>query len=578
MTPILLSIVIPTRNRCDLLLETLDALHRQSADAMSFEIRVVADGCTDGTAHAVRALAGTPTWRGRTLVCVERKWGGAAAARNAGLQSASGAIVLFLDDDIMADKDLVAEHIARHAAAPSTGTVVLGRLVSGAGRGTLHRQLNRWWEDHYHHLVDRPPGFIDFFTGNVSVPRDAALAADGFDQDLDYAEDIELGYRLAALGLPFVYAPEACGHAHNLKSARALLRDLYRVGQGCVRIYHKLPATLPALPLAAYGETTLRLRLARGLLLRLAENPVAARALDECFALWARSDLAWGARQMFELVRSYYFWRGVRSAVPDRAEWRRLTSPGVPILLYHSVTRAGAAQGDLYTVTTRRFAQQLALLKLLGYQVVPLDALVARWDAARLPSPRSVAITFDDGYRDNLDDAWPLLRRFAYPATIFVVSGMVGGRSVWDAGNVAGTRPLLDWEQLRRLDREGFRVAAHSVSHADLTVLDAEAVAGEIEGSRRDLEDRLGHSVELFAYPYGLVNGTLQAQAAQAGYKAALSVESGLNTLRTPRFVLRRIQMRGDDNLFMFLLKLWVGDDPLRRLSRWRRRPRGSAA
>ncbi|MEO6456993.1 MAG: polysaccharide deacetylase family protein [Chloroflexia bacterium] len=562
-----ISIVIPTKNRRDLLIQTLSALREQSADLQAYEIVVVSDGSTDGTAEVVAALAKSPEWSGRTLQCVQQAWGGAAAARNTGLENARGKLVLFVDDDIRAHKDLVSAHLARHAGAAQPEVVVLGRLVPQAGRGALHRQLALWWEGHYKRLAEKSPTFSALYTGNVSVPRDAAIRAGGFDPSIDYGEDIEFGYQLSLLGLPFVYAPEAMGRARNPKSSKGLLRDFCRIGQGCVRIYRKLPGALPELPLSAYGETNLRMRVARGLLLAAAEKRPLEWAIDKGFGAWASSNHGGEkARQMFELARSYYFWRGVRAEVPDKGEWSRLSSHGVSVLTYHSVEPAGTNPHDRYTVSSKRFTLQMALIKLLRYDVRSLQELVDDWRKGHLPPPRSVAITFDDGYTNNKTDAWSILRRFGYPATLFFVTGLAGKSSLWDKGIGKGPKSLLTWDELVELDRNSFRIEAHSVSHPDLEKIGPESLDFELNESRRQLEEKLGRKVELFAYPYGHFNDAAREQAEAAGYKAAFSVRHGLNTLRTDRFALKRVSVAGDDNLITFALKVWTGEDPFRYL------------
>ncbi len=547
---------------------------------------MVADGCTDGTPAAVRALAQSPGWArphpftsfaGGTsssqLRCAEQAWGGAAAARNRGLEAARGEIVLFLDDDCLASPGLVEAHLAAHDASHDGPRVVLGQIVPGKARSALASEIAEWWRRHNDRQIGGAADFMALFSGNVSVPRTIAIAAGGFDVQLPYGEDIEFGYRLQQRRLAFVYAPSARVEQRNPKSARALLKDFYRSGRSCINVYGKWPSTLPRLPLSAFGDTTLRLRVARGLLLATAENKLAERCIDRGFLVWAARPGHYARidRPLFELARSYYFWRGVRSAVPDRRAWRRFASPGVPVLMYHSVAPAAAGEDyDRYTVTPGRFARQMRLLRLLGYRVMPLDKLVACWAAGRLPPARSLALTFDDGYENVRDHAWPVLRRLGYPATLFVVTGQVGGCNEWDASDGRPHKALLGWEDIIYLDSEGLRAEAHSVTHANLTKVPHELAQVEIDMCRHDLEARLRHPVTIFAYPYGEANGDVRAQVEASGYRAAFSAHPGLNSLRTPPFDRPRVEIKGSDNLFVFAFNVWAGDD--RVLSRIRRR------
>jgi peptidoglycan/xylan/chitin deacetylase (PgdA/CDA1 family) len=142
----------------------------------------------------------------------------------------------------------------------------------------------------------------------------------------------------------------------------------------------------------------------------------------------------------------------------------------------------------------------------------------------------------------------------------------------------------MDWDEARLLDGQGFRVESHGVTHADLREVPAEQARQELAESRRHLEAHLGRPAELFAYPYGHYNAEAMQEVERAGYRAAFSVDPGLNTMRTERFAMRRVVISGDDSLVMFALKVWLGYDPLRYLPvfgrladrKWRRREAAS--
>jgi peptidoglycan/xylan/chitin deacetylase (PgdA/CDA1 family)/GT2 family glycosyltransferase len=527
---------------------------------------VASDGSTDGTPEAVRELARSPEWAGRTLVCVEQEWAGASAARNAALRAARGDIVLYLDDDTVADPDLVAVHLERHERSrQGQGQVVLGLIVPEERPEAMHRMLRRWWLGHYERLEAKEVPFTATFTANMSLPRQAAVDVGGLDEAMDYGEDVEFGYRLSKAGLRFAYEPRAVVRTRNPKSPEAVLRDLYRIGQGSARIYSKHPETLRHLPLSAYGETSLRMRLVRSLLLAASRVGPLERAIGRAFVGWAGARMPLPVdRAAFEMVRDYYFWRGARAEMGGGSAWARVASAGVPVLVYHGVERQVSPESVRFTVSARRFALQMALLKLMRYRVEPLHSLVAAWERGALPAPRSAAITFDDGYRNNLTRAWPILRRFGYPATLFFVTGFAGGASAWDRHSLAGQKPLMGWDEARTLDRQGFLVESHGVTHADLREAAVEQARREAAESRRHIEEHLGRQAELFAYPYGHYSAQAVREVERAGYRAAFSVDRGLNTLRTRRFALRRVVISGDDHPLMFAFKVWLGYDPLR--------------
>jgi peptidoglycan/xylan/chitin deacetylase (PgdA/CDA1 family) len=227
---------------------------------------------------------------------------------------------------------------------------------------------------------------------------------------------------------------------------------------------------------------------------------------------------------------------------------------GTPILAYHAFARPGEREAR-FVVSPRRFRLQLLLLKLLRRRVIGLDEHVRRL-ASREPLGRAVVITIDDGYLDNYGVAWPLLRRFGYTATIFLVSGSVGGANDWDPeGDLAG-RPLLDWFHIRELAAAGIVFGAHTRTHPSLPGLDEPSLSAEIEGSRRDLEAALDRHVDLFAYPYGRFDDDAVRAVAAAGFSAACTAWVGLAGPEDDPHRLPRVEVRGRESLLRFAARV----------------------
>jgi peptidoglycan/xylan/chitin deacetylase (PgdA/CDA1 family) len=568
-----LSVVILTREGRPSLLKTLESLRHQTAEPGRFDIVVVTAGPREDTDRFLRSFAERPEWRTPELRSFALPQNGIAAFHGAGLRISRGRWVLFLDDDMIADQRLVSAHLTRQAASGPPGCVVIGRIRPESGPGALHAAHADWRQD----TGQRPPtalaGWNAFSSGNISLPRRAALRRGGFDPAVTPGEDVDLDDlddRLQASGLRSVYAPEAAVHACDPKPSAALLIDRARAGHGAVLTYRTAPRALAALALGRFGATRLRLRLARGVLLTLDRLPLAAQALDLAFAGWAASDPGVARRQLFQVAASFSYWRGVRRAA-TRDEWRRLANPGVPVLLYHSI--AANPTGDRFTVEPRRFARQMAFLRWTGRHVESLEEVVAAWDSGRPPPRSTVALTFDDGYRDTLTTAWPVLRKHGFPAALFFVTGLAGGTNTWDAERGLPVRPLLTWDEVRRLDREGFRVHSHSVTHADLRAVDASTVATELRCSLRRLEAELGHPARLFAFPYGHHDPEVDAAVREAGYTAAWSIRGGRDMGAPDRWNRPRVAVEHSDGLLRFALKVWLGQDPLpRRVAAARRR------
>jgi peptidoglycan/xylan/chitin deacetylase (PgdA/CDA1 family) len=214
------------------------------------------------------------------------------------------------------------------------------------------------------------------------------------------------------------------------------------------------------------------------------------------------------------------------------------------VLMYHKVNDV---PGNPTTVPTGVFDEQMALLRDLGYRVVDLDAVLAHY-AERAPLPdKAVLITFDDGYRDNLQNALPILQRYGYPAVLFVPIGYVSNSLPLPHEEPLATRGVLnrtlDWKELAGLERERVRIESHGIGHRPLADLEVDEAAREIVLSKLRLEERLGRPVRAFAYVkgseahYRLVHLSLLKQA---GYDVAFTSISGANGPATDPLQLHR--------------------------------------
>lgn len=203
----------------------------------------------------------------------------------------------------------------------------------------------------------------------------------------------------------------------------------------------------------------------------------------------------------------------------------------------------------------RRFARQMAYLKWAGYRVVDLAEGLAALRAGGLP-PRAVCLTFDDGYRNFLDYAWPVLEHYRYPVTVFLVSGRIGGEADWLTAAGLAPAALLDAQDIRRLQRAGVRFGAHSRSHPRLTRLPDAALAEEVAGSKADLEALLDAPVEGFCYPSGDFDARVRAAVAAAGFRMALTCVRGDARVTDDPLALPRKAISFGDSLLGYGWKL----------------------
>ncbi|MDR2430950.1 MAG: polysaccharide deacetylase family protein, partial [Candidatus Margulisbacteria bacterium] len=210
-------------------------------------------------------------------------------------------------------------------------------------------------------------------------------------------------------------------------------------------------------------------------------------------------------------------------------------------------------------VSLEQFAKQIEFLRRRKYLFLNAEDFYRRFVAGREPLNRRVClITFDDGYRDNLKYAWPLLRKYNIPATLFVTVNKIGGAEpyYWDFKNTAEFTDddlPLDWAELKLLRKSGWAVGSHTLNHYELPGLDAPVSARELTLSRKILEKKLGVSVSAVCYPRGAADARILAQARAAGYSLGFLTNARADDL----LVFPRIGIYAHDSFWRFRLKLF---------------------
>jgi len=235
----------------------------------------------------------------------------------------------------------------------------------------------------------------------------------------------------------------------------------------------------------------------------------------------------------------------------------------VPILMYHRVSETDNPVERRYCCPPKSFRRQMHLLRLLGYCPIALDDFIEYTAGKKSLNPKSLVITLDDGYKDTYTHAYPILKEYGFPATVFLISNLIGRTNEWAQERGFPRRDLLDWPQIREMATDGVFFGSHTLSHVPLTEVSRETMIREIRDSKKALEETLGKPVNFFAYPYGKLNQEVKSVVLQTGFRAACSADPGFNRKGTDPHILRRIDIYGTDSLFHFILKIRFGSNQM---------------
>lgn len=218
----------------------------------------------------------------------------------------------------------------------------------------------------------------------------------------------------------------------------------------------------------------------------------------------------------------------------------------IPILMYHSIDLSPDRENRLI-VPPEVFDRQMRFLKENHYNVISLEEAADIVRNKKKAPARAVAITFDDGLENNYVNAFPILKKYNFPATIFVIAGFVEKTG----------EETLSWNQIMEMQASGLvTIGSHSLTHPLLTeVTSPERLKSEVEDSKRILEEKLGKKVNTFCYPAGRFNEKVRQAVVDAGYKAAVVTNPGRKIPDDDVFLMKRLRIsRNCDNLFVF----WV--------------------
>lgn len=210
----------------------------------------------------------------------------------------------------------------------------------------------------------------------------------------------------------------------------------------------------------------------------------------------------------------------------------------IPVLMYHALDE----QRSAISIPPSTFERQMNALHEGGFNVIPLRELVSKLQAGEELPQRSVIITFDDGFESVYTHGLPILQKYGFPATMFLVSGYCGKSNDWPSQPAGIPRlSLSDWPQIREMERYGFEMGAHTHSHPRLDRVSPAELEREVVESKLVIEDKLGHEVNDFAYPYGRQN-TNSAEIVSETYAGACTTYLSMVTSKSDPLALERVE------------------------------------
>lgn len=219
----------------------------------------------------------------------------------------------------------------------------------------------------------------------------------------------------------------------------------------------------------------------------------------------------------------------------------------VPILLYHSISDNADPGYRKWSLSPQLFSAHLSYLRSAGYTPLTVTQFVELITSGdKLIPVRPIVLTFDGGQADFYHSALPILVQHEFVATLYVVTGYIGGVSQWLSPTGAGSPAMMSWTQIAKLPMVGIEVGAHTHTHPQLDTLAYAEARYEIVRSKTILEQKLGRRVASFAYPDGYYTQNIRNLVQEAGFLSACTTKQALSSASADPFTLSRLTITAD--------------------------------
>jgi len=225
--------------------------------------------------------------------------------------------------------------------------------------------------------------------------------------------------------------------------------------------------------------------------------------------------------------------------------------------MYHRICRDNVEKGSKFVVNASVFREQLRYFAEAGYQTPKLADMVGGSNGRPKSVDKPLLITFDDGYLDTYDNAFPALKDFGFTAIVFAVADFTRRTNWWDTPKHISEAPLMEPQHMIEMGKHGIEFGSHGWNHRSLPLLSNDELEIELRRSKRMMEDVLGQQVPSFAYPYGELNERVKVATISSGYTCAFASNSGPLNFYTDLFEIRRVLISNSSNALYLRTKLF---------------------
>jgi peptidoglycan/xylan/chitin deacetylase (PgdA/CDA1 family) len=235
--------------------------------------------------------------------------------------------------------------------------------------------------------------------------------------------------------------------------------------------------------------------------------------------------------------------------------FKRKEEINLPIMALHKVD--DKSELGITRLKVSQFERLIQTLKEWGYETISLEEIF-KPSVERKIEGKKLVLTFDDGYEDFYINAFPILQKYNFTATVFLITGYVGKFNQWEAG-FGRNFPHLNWKEIKEMSRYGISFGSHTVNHPDLTKLKKQQVEYEFLFSRKTIEDKIGKNVFYLSYPFGKYNDSVIEAARKTGYKRAYTFFPNRNQTSASFYAIPRRAVYFLDSPIDWKLKLEGG-------------------